>query len=341
MKKQTAFVTGVTGQDGSYMAELLLRERYKVYGLVRRSASINHANLVNCADHPDFEIVEGDLTEYGHICRLIQTIQPDEFYNFAAMSHVHYSFDNPVTTAQVDFEAVENIIYAIEHFSRNTKLYHASTSEMFAGDPDTAPQNENTPFDPQSPYGIAKLAAYKACQRARDRGIFVCSSFLFNHEAPRRGSEFVTQKIVENCVDIKLGKKEKFGLGYIESKRDWGYAPEYMRAVFAMMQSDIPEDFVIATGETYTVREFLQWTLDELDLTDDVVEVDPNMFRPNEVKVLCGDPSKAKNILGWEAKIKAKDLALIMIEAALRRQGANPANYMKNHEKAKYLSNDL
>jgi GDPmannose 4,6-dehydratase len=319
---RSAIVTGVTGQDGSYLSELLLHKDYKVIGIVRRVSSERKAlwRLEQCLPQTNFSIVSGDITDPVFITRLIQEHKPTEFYNLAAQSHVGYSFKNPALTAHTNYCAVSNILYALEEHSKDTKFYQASTSEIYGGFSKTSPQDETTPFKPQSPYGIAKLASHHLVRLARDRGLFACAGILFNHESPRRGEEFVTQKIVTHAVEISRGKREVIELGNLEAKRDWGYAPEYVDGMWRMLQHPIADDYVLATGKMITIREFLIYVLNRLNLPfEKHVRINPEFFRPNEVSVLCGNANKAFQELAWRATITGNRLADIMLDAALER----------------------
>lgn len=315
-----AIVSGVTGQDGSYLAELLLSKGYDVVGIVRRSATEDLGRIAGIIENPSLELISGDITEPHFISNLISTKKPDEFYNLAAQSFVGYSFENPVSTFEVNATAVIHMLSAIEQYSPKTKFYQASTSEMYGGFTNTAPQNELTNFKPQSPYGVAKLAAHNMVRLARDRGIFACAGILFNHESERRGKEFVTQKICEQCVEIWAGKRDKIKMGWLGAQRDWGYAPEYVEGMWKMLQHSQAGDYVLATGTTYTVQQFLEWVCEQLNLDwREIYEEDPRFMRPNEVKLLKGNPSKAFDDLGWKPQIFGKMLAVKMLAGALSR----------------------
>ena len=337
--RHIALCTGVTGQDGSYLTEFLLEKDYKVYGLIRRSSTNTLERLDQVLRHPNFELVEGELTDATGINRVVSQIKPDELYNLAAMSFVGTSFNEPVATFTIDAIGPLNLLEAIRQNSPKTKFYQASTSELF-GDTNTCPQDEQTPFKPRSPYGIAKLAAHHATRMYREAyGIFSCCGILFNHESPRRGNEFVTKKITnyigqlyKACqysykldeqwilnYDYNVGLKKvgKLKLGNLDAQRDFGYAPEYVQCMWKMLQRDEPEDFVIATGETHTIREFLDHAFRCIDIIDwdNYVEIDPKFYRPADVNLLLGDASKAKRVLGWEPKVKFEELVKIMVEA--------------------------
>jgi GDPmannose 4,6-dehydratase len=337
MKK--ALITGVTGQDGSYLAEILLKKGYEVHGMLRRSSSFNRGRI----DHlyiqdPDlmnrrFFLHYGDVTDTSNLNRLLEKIEPDEIYNLAAQSHVKISFDLPEYTAQVDAVGTLRFLDALRETGLKTKFYQASTSELF-GKVRQVPQTEQTPFYPRSPYGVAKLYAYWIVTNYREAyDIFAANGILFNHESPRRGENFVTRKITIAAARIKHGLQEKLALGNLSAQRDWGYAPEYCDAMWRILQLDTPEDFVIATGETHTVREFATLAFEEIGLplrwegsaaeekgisvtTGKVlVEVDPGFYRPTEVDVLIGDAAKARTRLGWQPTTKFEDLVRMMARA--------------------------
>ena len=316
MKK--AFLTGITGQDGSYLAEFLLNKGYEVHGLIRRSSSFNTERI----DHlyhdfhtPDTRLFlhYGDLSVSGQLMDLIHSIQPDEIYHLGAQSHVRVSFDMPEYTGDVTGLGTLRILEAIRKTGIKTKFYQASSSEMFGAA--SPPQSENTIFQPRSPYAAAKVYAYYIVQNYRDAyGIFATNGILFNHESPRRGETFVTRKITRAATQIKLGLKNKLFLGNLEAKRDWGFAGDFVEAMWLMLQQDKPDDFVIATGETHSVREFAEKVFTKLDLDyNKFVSVDPRYFRPTEVDVLLGDASKAKKALGWKPKISFDALIDMMI----------------------------
>lgn len=326
MKK--ALITGVTGQDGSYLAELLLEKGYEVHGIMRRASTFNTARLEHLYQDPHIEGVRfflhyGDLADANTIRKLIYKIHPDEIYNLGAQSHVRVSFDIPEYTANITGLGTLRILEAIKDYEHETgakvKFYQASSSELF-GDA-SPPQNENSPFRPRSPYGAAKLFGYYTTKNYRDGyGIFAVNGILFNHESPRRGETFVTRKITRGIADIFSGRQDKIYLGNLDARRDWGYAPEYVEAMWKMMQQDEPEDFVIGTGEAHTVREFCEWGFRHAGLGDwqRYVAIDHRYFRPTEVECLLADPHKAKEKLGWEAKTKFVDLIKIMVDADLQ-----------------------
>jgi GDPmannose 4,6-dehydratase len=318
MKK--AFLTGITGQDGSYLAEFLLNKGYEVHGLIRRSSTFNTDRI----DHlyRDFHdpnaklfLHYGDLSVSGQIMDLLHSIAPAEIYHLGAQSHVRVSFDMPEYTADITGLGTLRILEAIRKTGIKTKFYQASSSEMFGAAP--PPQSEKTIFQPRSPYAAAKVYAYYIAQNYRDAyGIFATNGILFNHESPRRGETFVTRKITRAATQIKLGLKEKLYLGNLEAKRDWGFAGDYVEAMWLMLQQDKPDDFVIATGATYSVREFVEKVFARLDLDyNKHVVVDKRYFRPTEVDVLLGDSTKAKKILGWQPKVSFEKLIDMMIAA--------------------------
>jgi len=336
MKK--AFLTGITGQDGSYLVELLLEKGYEVHGMLRRSSSFNTGRI----DHlyNDSKILNkklflhyGDLTDSSNLNRLLEKIEPNEIYNLAAQSHVKVSFEIPDYTAQVDALGTLRFLDAIRETRIETKFYQASTSELF-GKVQETPQTEKTPFYPRSPYGVAKLYGYWIIVNYREAyDLFACNGILFNHESPRRGETFVTRKITRAAARIKEGLQYTLLLGNLNAKRDWGYAPEYCEGMWRMLQQDKPEDFVLATGEQHSVREFVELSFKELGIVIDwkgekqkevginaatgktIIEVDPKYYRPTEVETLLGDPSKAKEILGWEAKMPFIDLVKDMVQS--------------------------
>jgi len=326
MSKQTAIVTGITGQDGSYLSELLLQSNYTVIACRRRSSTNNLERVSHLLDDPNFILTEFDLTDPSGVYQTIQKYQPDEFYNLAAQSHVGTSFKQPSTTFEINTIGVTNILEGIRHYSPHTKLYQASTSEMFGRNYSTQKngkqyQNEQTEMLPQSPYGIAKLAAHNMIEIYRSAyDMFACCGILFNHESPRRGENFVTQKIVKWIKDyIASGKSPDFPklkLGNLAAHRDWGHAKDYVRAMWMMLQQETPKDYVIATGETHSVQEFLHLAFKSVHLNpEDHVEIDPDLFRPAEVEYLCGDPTLANNNLGWYPQVTFEGLIQDMLES--------------------------
>ncbi len=326
---KTALITGTTGQDGSYLSELLLDKGYKVYGLIRRSSVDTTERIAHFQHHPRFELVEGDITDASCMHKLISGIKPDEVYNLAAMSHVGVSFDQPITTCHIDALGPLHILEAIRQSSPQSKFYQASTSELF-GDTKIAPQSELTPMTPNSPYAIAKLYAHHLVGLYRRAyGIFACAGILFNHESPRRGGDFVTRKItkyvamIENWMDTHdgLGFPRKYldipplFLGNIEAKRDWSHAEDMVRGMWLMMQHSIPDDYVLGSGETHTVKEFLQLAFGSVGIDyKDYVVIDPKFYRPVDVNLLHADPSKAVNILGWKPIVGFGELVNRMVE---------------------------
>lgn len=319
--KRSALITGITGQDGSYLAELLLNKGYQVHGLVRRSSSFSTSRIDHLYrdvhESPQLLLHYGDLTDGQALSNLVLEIAPDEIYNLAAQSHVRVSFDQPIYTLMCDGVGCLNILEATRLLNQRkpVRFYQASSSEMF-GAVTESPQTEETPFNPQSPYACAKVYAHHQTVNYRDcYDIFACSGILFNHESPRRGETFVTRKITRAATRIKLGLQEKLFLGNLDSRRDWGYAKDYVEAMWLMLQQEQPEDFVIATGKTYRIRDFLDMTFGQVDLDwAKCVEIDPRYFRPTEVDVLLGDASKAKNLLGWSPQTSTPELARIMVE---------------------------
>jgi len=326
MKK--ALITGITGQDGSYLTELLLEKGYEVHGIIRRASTFNTSRIDHLYKDPHINGVRmflhyGDLSDAETVRKLIWKIEPDEIYNLGAQSHVRVSFDIPEYTANITAVGALRILEAIRDYQeekkKKIKYYQASSSEMFGATP--PPQNEQTHFHPRSPYGCAKVFAYHVAVNYREsHNIFSVNGILFNHESPRRGETFVTRKITRGIARIKAGLDKKIYLGNLDARRDWGYAPEYMEAAWRMMQQKEPDDFVIATGETHSIREFLEVAFEAAGLGDwkQYIEIDPKYFRPAEVEVLCGDASKAKKILGWEPKVKFKELVKKMVEADLK-----------------------
>jgi GDPmannose 4,6-dehydratase len=312
-----AFITGITGQDGSYLAELLLEKGYEVHGLIRRSSSFNTARI----DHifEKLHLHYGDLTDSGHIIGLLAGICPDEIYNLGAMSHVGVSFQQPIYTAQVDAVGMVGLLEAVRLLGLDSKIYQASSSEMF-GKAIELPQTETTPFNPQSPYACAKIYSYYQSRNYRDAyGMFVCNGILFNHESPRRGETFVTRKITRAATRIKLGLQEKLYLGNLDALRDWGHAKDYVRAMWMMLQQDKPDDYVVATGENHSVSEFASVSFRRLGLDwRDYVVIDESYIRPADVPELLGDYSKAKSVLGWEPVVTFFDLITDMVDHDLR-----------------------
>ncbi len=336
MKK--ALITGITGQDGSYLTELLLEKGYEVHGIIRRASTFNTKRIDHLYKDPHNKNIKmflhyGYMTDSSNLNRILEKVQPDEIYNLAAQSHVKVSFEVPEYTAEVDGIGVLRFLDAIKEIGIETKFYQASSSEMY-GKVREIPQNENTPFYPRSPYGVAKQYAFWIVKNYREAyNLFACNGILFNHESPRRGETFVTRKITRAAARIKEGLQDKLYLGNLNAKRDWGYAPEYCEGMWMMLQQDEPDDYVMATGETHTVREFVDLAFKELDIELEwqgvnekekgvvkktgkvLIEVDPRYYRPTEVDLLIGDASKAKEKLGWEPKVKFEELVKIMAKA--------------------------
>ncbi len=312
-----ALITGITGQDGSYLAELLLEKGYKVFGIQRRTSTITTERIDDLMNSGKITNFYGDLADANSIVKILLEVKPDEVYNIGSMSHVRVSFDIPEYTAQVTGIAPTRILEALRSLDmKETKFYQASSSEMFGIS--SPPQNEETPFRPQSPYGCAKLYAYWMTKAYRaGYNMFACNGILFNHESPRRGETFVTQKIVRAAVRIKLGLQKRLELGNLDAKRDWGHSKDYVRAIYMIMQHSEPDDFVVSTGERYTVREFAENVFEQLALRfDDYVETSNRHFRPNEVPELLGDSTKIRKTLGWKPEINFEQLVRDMIESA-------------------------
>ncbi|RJR43436.1 MAG: GDP-mannose 4,6-dehydratase [Deltaproteobacteria bacterium] len=321
MKK--ALITGITGQDGSYLAEFLLSKDYEIHGLIRRSSTFNTRRIEHLYVDPHepgvrFFLHYGDLTDSGQLSHLIYNIQPDEIYHLGAQSHVRVSFDMPEYTGDVSGLAATRILDAIRRSGIKTRFYQASSSELFGSTP--PPQNEESAMRPRSPYAAAKLYAYWIVCNYRDAyGLFAVNGILFNHESPRRGETFVTRKITRALARIKLGLQKKLYLGNLEARRDWGYAKDYVEAMWLMLQQEEPEDYVIATGESHSVREFLEEAFAYLDLDwRQYVEIDPKYFRPTEVDFLLGDASKARRKLRWEPRVNFRELVRIMVDADMQ-----------------------
>ena len=339
--EKKAIITGITGQDGSYLLEILLNKGYEVHGLIRRSSSFNTGridHIINDKKYNDqFFFHHGDLTDASGLNRVLEKIGPTEIYNLAAQSHVKVSFDIPDYTAQVDALGTLRLLDAIRETQIETKFYQASTSELF-GKVQQTPQNEKTPFYPRSPYGVAKLYAYWIVINYREAyDIYACNGILFNHESPRRGKTFVTRKIVQAACKIKENLQECLFLGNLNAKRDWGYAPEFCEGMWLMLQQEEPDDYVLSTGSAHTVREFVEIAFKELDIIIEwsgegvnevgidaktgktVITTDPNYFRPTEVDVLIGDSSKARTQLGWEPKTTLREMIRLMVSSDLKK----------------------
>lgn len=336
MKK--ALITGITGQDGSYLAEFLLEKDYEVHGIIRRASTFNTQRIDHIFQDPHEKNVKlhlhyGDMTDSSNLSRLVEKINPDEIYNLAAQSHVGVSFEMPEYTSDVDAMGTLRLLDAIKESEVDTKFYQASTSELF-GKVQEIPQNEETPFYPRSPYAVAKQYAYWIVKNYREAyDLFAVNGILFNHESPRRGKRFVTRKITQAVVNIVQGNQDRLYLGNMNAKRDWGFAKDYIEMMWLMLQQDSPEDYVAATGETHTVREFVEKAFKHVDVNIEwngeginekgidsetgktLVEVDPKYFRPTEVDILIGDPSKAKRKLGWEPKVSFENLVKMMVDS--------------------------
>lgn len=318
-----ALITGITGQDGSYLTELLLEKGYEVYGIIRRSSSFNTERIDHLYQDPHepqtrLRLLYGDLNDSSSLNTILRKVQPDEIYNLGAQSHVRVSFDVPEYTAEVTGVGVVRILEAIREAGIRPRFYQASSSEIF-GRVAEAPQTEKTPFYPRSPYGCAKAYGYYITVNYRESyNLFACNGILFNHESPRRGETFVSRKITRAATRIKLGLQEKLYLGNLDARRDWGHAIDYVRAMWLMIQAEEPGDYVIATGESHSVKDFLAQAFGHLDLDwNDYVEVDPRYYRPAEVDVLVGDASKARRVLGWEPTVEFEELVKLMIDRDL------------------------
>jgi GDPmannose 4,6-dehydratase len=340
--KKSTIITGITGQDGAYLAQLLLEKGYIVYGTYRRTSSVNFWRIeeLGIQNHPNLHLVEYDLTDLGSSIALVQKAQPSEIYNLAAQSFVGVSFEQPSTTAQITGIGALNLLEAIRLVDPKIRFYQASTSEMF-GKVQAVPQKEDTPFYPRSPYGVAKLYAHWMTVNYRESyGIFGSSGILFNHESPLRGREFVTRKITDSVAKIKLGQLDSLELGNLDAKRDWGFAKEYVEGMWRILQADEPDTFVLATNRTETVRDFVKMAFKGADITVNfkgsaeqevaidaatgktVMRINPKFYRPAEVELLIGDPAHAKAKLGWEPKTTLEQLCQMMVEADLRRNQA-------------------
>ncbi len=333
MKK--ALVTGITGQDGSYLVELLLKKGYEVWGIIRRSSSFHTGRIDHLYkdphEQPRLRLVYGDLTDGGNLSTIVNDIEPDEVYNLGAQSHVRVSFDTPIYTVNADGLGTLRLLEAIRRMEKPAKFYQASSSEMY-GKAVESPQTEETPFYPRSPYGCAKVYSFWQTVNYREAyGLFACNGILFNHESPRRGETFVTRKITRAATRIKLGLQDTLYLGNLDAKRDWGFAGDYVETMWLMLQHDKPDDYVIATGESHSVREFLDEVFGYLDLDwQKYVEIDSRYLRPTEVDCLLGDASKAKKILKWEPKVTFKELAQMMTDADM--EIAKREKIIKDHE---------
>jgi len=336
---KTAVITGITGQDGAYLAQQLLEKNYKVYGTYRRTASTNYWRLdeLGIKNHENLELVEYDLTDFSSSLRLIDNAKPDEVYNLAAQSFVGVSFDQPIATTQINALGPLSLLEAIRTVNHKIKFYQASTSEMF-GKVQDIPQSEQTVFYPRSPYGVAKVYAHMMVINYRESyDMFATSGILFNHESPLRGLEFVTRKITDGLARVKLGKQSHIEIGNMDAKRDWGYAKDYVDGMHRILQAETPDTYVLATGRTETVRSFVEMTCKALDIElawegegvnelgfdtntgKNIIKINPKFYRPAEVDLLIGDPTKANNDLGWESKTTLEELCAMMVEADLRR----------------------
>ena len=337
--KKRALITGITGQDGSYLAEFLIEKGYEVHGFVRRTSTYNRHNIEHIFGTEGSEALHflhyGDMTDINSLINVLREVKPDEVYNLAAQSHVRVSFDVPYYTAQADAVGVLSVLEAVRILDLPARIYQASTSELYSGEENQAPQNEDTPFKPRSPYGVAKLYGFEITRIYRESyKMFAVNGILFNHESPRRGYNFVSRKITQAVVNIQLGRQETVLLGNLDAHRDWGYAKEYVEAMWMMLQQKDPKDYVIATGVTHSIREFAEavfshagmpitWRgsgIEEqgIDAEGKVrVAIDPIYFRPNEVAYLCGDPTRAEKELGWKAKTKFEELTKLMYHADL------------------------
>ena len=316
--KKTALVTGITGQDGSYLAELLLGKGYRVHGVVRRSSSLNTGRITHVLQNPNLELHFGDLSDSSGLIRLMSEVRPDEVYNLAAQSHVRVSFDEPELTGDTTGLGSIRMLEAIRILGLDTRFYQASSSEMFGASP--PPQNEETPFYPRSPYGAAKVYSYWITKNYRESyDLFATNGILFNHESPRRGETFVTRKITRAVARIKAGVQDKLFLGNLDAIRDWGYAPEFVEAMWMMMQADRPDDFVVATNTAYSVRDFLGYAFGRVDLDwEKFVEFDEEFLRPAEVDALVGDFTKVQGVTGWTPDVLTPELAEIMVDADVK-----------------------
>jgi len=324
-----ALITGITGQDGSYLAEFLLSKGYEVHGIIRRASTFNTARIDHIYVDPHEPYARlflhyGDLSDSDQISNIIYNIKPDEVYHLGAQSHVRVSFDIPEYTGNITALGTTRILETIKRSGNNVKFYQACSSEMFGNSP--SPQSEETPFKPRSPYAIAKLYAYWATVNYRDGyNLFACNGILFNHELPRRGETFLTRKVTMAIANILAKKQEFLYLGNLDAKRDWGYAPEYVEAMWKILQLDEPEDFVIGTGEAHSVKEFIEEAFAYVGLNwEQYVKIDPRYFRPTETEELVANSGKARKILGWEPKIKFEDLVKIMVDADMRKVGLKP-----------------
>ena len=323
-----AMITGITGQDGSYLAELLLAKDYEIHGLIRRASTFNTERIGHLYQDPHeagarLFLHYGDLSNSEQLTNLIYNIQPDEVYHLGAQSHVKVSFEMPEYTGNVTGLGTTRLLEAIRQSKIKTRFYQASSSEMYGDAP--PPQNELTPFQPRSPYAAAKVYAYHICRNYREQGLWAANGILFNHESSRRGETFVTQKIARSVAKILAGKQDKVYLGNLEARRDWGYAPEYVEVMWQILQQDRPDDYVIGTGETHSVKEFLEEAFAHVGLDWQAhVAIDPRYLRPTDVSNLVADASKARRELGWEPRVRFRDLVRIMVDAAIEKIGLEP-----------------
>lgn len=313
-----ALITGITGQDGSYLTELLLEKGYEVYGIKRRTSDLNYGNIAHLKN--DINLIYADMEDMPSLITAVKKAQPDEVYNLAAQSFVQTSWEQPILTAQVDALGVTNMLEAIKNEKPDARFYQASTSEMF-GKVQEVPQSESTPFYPRSPYGVAKVYGHWITVNYRESyDMYACSGILFNHESPRRGLEFVTRKVTLAASRIKYGIQKELHLGNLDSKRDWGYAGDYVRAMWLMLNQEKPDDYVIATGETHTIREMCEIAFGCVGLNyEDYVVVDPEFFRPAEVDLLLGNPEKAEKALGWKREVGFKQLIEMMMKSDMKK----------------------
>jgi GDPmannose 4,6-dehydratase len=335
--RSRALITGITGQDGSYLAELLLEKGYEVHGLIRRSSSINTGRIDHLYEDPhvpDRRLIlhHGDMSDSAHLARLIDEVRPREVYNLAAQSHVKVSFEAPEYTSDVDALGTLRLLEAISHCDPSIRLYQASTSELFGSAP--PPQNEKTPFHPRSPYGVSKIFAYWIVVNYREAyGMFASNGILFNHESPRRGETFVTRKVTRAVARIAAGRQDAVYLGNLDAKRDWGYAPDYVRAMWMMLQQPAPMDLVFSTGEQHSVREFAELAFRLIGLDwEKYVRIDRAYLRPAEVDTLLGDSTRARDVLGWKPAVSFAELVRLMVEADLKAEGLDPHKVMKPQE---------
>ncbi len=347
MTSKKALITGITGQDGSYLAEFLLEKGYEVHGLIRRGSSFNTGRIDHLIEDPEINektlfLHYGDLGDSTSLIKLLYRLQPDEIYNLAAQSHVRVSFDMPEYTGDITAIGAVRLLEAIRETGIQTRFYQASSSEMFGKVVET-PQRESTPFYPRSPYGCAKVYAYWTTVNYRESyGLFACNGILFNHESPRRGETFITRKVTRAAARIKAGIDEKLYIGNLDARRDWGYAKEYVEAMWLMLQQDEPQDFVVATGEHHSVRELVELAFAHVGLDwREHVEIDPRYYRPAEVDLLCGDASKARDILGWEPKTRFPELIRLMVEHDLQHSIADAARIRAfKYAKKEVISNE-